>query len=188
VSIRSALRSLSKTSLSFDEFIEYQKQVGSEHNDRGACLLMAANVEIALDAAIFHILKWDSSTREQLVSPEGPLGTFSQKIHLGRALGIYGEQTYYNLDMVRHIRNVFAHAHRPITFETKEVKEAVFSMKPVTALPPVAKPAVPSLDTSPVTSRASFRRTCDLTAHNLMIGIWFPPPAIPLGKPPDPLP
>jgi len=54
---------------------KFQRQVDDEKNDLGACILMATNAS------------WTGTkTRGHLVSEEGPAGTFSQKILLGRAL------------------------------------------------------------------------------------------------------
>ena len=44
-----ALSRLSREQFSFDEFTEFMAQVNGEKNDRGACILLAINVETALD-------------------------------------------------------------------------------------------------------------------------------------------
>ena len=130
---------------------------------------MATNVELALNRAVFRLLECDQETYGQLTSEEGPAGSFSQKIHLGRALRIYGKDTQHNLDHIRLIRNAFAHSHAPISFETKEVKDAVAVMKQVPALPPVGVAAYADINMTERTSRNDYRRTCDITAHNLLI-------------------
>jgi hypothetical protein len=141
MSIKSELRELSYKEVTIEEIEEYQKQVTHETNDRGACILMATNVELALSSAIFRVLSWDNDTRGQLTSSEGPMATFAQKINLGRALRIYGPDTQHNLDYIRLIRNAFAHSHAPISFETREVKAALGLLKQLKLLPPVAIPA-----------------------------------------------
>jgi hypothetical protein len=55
---------------------------------------------------------------------------------MGRALGLYGEDTEHNLNLLRQIRNAFAHSHAPITFQTKEVAAAVDLFRPIPILPP----------------------------------------------------
>jgi len=169
MSIKSALRKLSDKEATIEEIEEFQNQISHETNDRGACILMATNVEIALNRAIFRVLDWDEKTRGQLTSAEGPAGTFSQKIHLGRALRIYGEDTQHNLDYFRLIRNAFAHTHAPITFETREVKDAVGLLKLVAAMPPVGVAAYVDSQTTEITSRNAFKRACEIAAHNLMV-------------------
>lgn len=169
MSIKSELRKLSYKEATIEDVEEFQRQVAHETNDRGACILMATNVELALNSAIFRLLAWDEDTRGQLISADGPMATFAQKIHLGRALRIYGPETHHNLDCIRLIRNAFAHSHVPISFETKEIKDAVELLKQLKPLPPVASPAYSVIQATEITSREAFRRTCDIAGHNLMI-------------------
>jgi hypothetical protein len=63
--------------------------------------------------------------REEFDKPGGPLETFSQRITMGQVLQIYGPDTKYNLDLLRLLRNTFAHAHIPVTFETQEIAAAI---------------------------------------------------------------
>jgi hypothetical protein len=62
-----------------------------------------------------------------MTGDRGPLSTFSNKILMGHALRIYDENTRCNLDIVRNIRNAFAHSKRPINFDhdlvIKELKK-----------------------------------------------------------------
>ena len=173
MSIKSALRTLSSKEATMEEIGEFQRQIDHETNDRGAAILMATNVELALNRAVFRVLEWDQETYGQLTSEEGPAGSFSQKIHLGRALRIYGKDTQHNLDYIRLIRNAFAHSHAPISFETKEVKDAVAIMKQVPPLPPVAVAAYVDFDVTEKTSRSDFKRACDITTHNLLTWAFF---------------
>jgi hypothetical protein len=94
MSIKSALRKLSSKEATMDEIEELQKQIDNETNDRSACILTATNVELALNFAVFRVLDWDDETFERLTSEEGPAGSFSQKIHLGRALRICGKDIH----------------------------------------------------------------------------------------------
>ena len=177
MSIKSELRRLSYKEASREDFEEFYKQVSHETNERGACILMATNVELALNSAIFRILSWDEETRGQLTSSEGPMATFAQKIHLGRALRIYGPDTHHNLDYIRLIRNAFSHSHVPISFETKEVKDAVGQLRQIKPLPPVAMPANGVVQPIEPTSRETFRKACDVAGHNLMMPLGTVGPA-----------
>ena len=58
-SVKQRLRELSYREASPDDMNEFLQQVSHETNDRGACILMATNTEIALTHAIFRVLKWD---------------------------------------------------------------------------------------------------------------------------------
>jgi hypothetical protein len=88
---------------------------------------------------------------------------------LGRALRIYGPESQHNLDYIRLIRNAFAHSHVPISFETKEIKDAVELLEQQRPLPPVASRANPEAQATEKTSREAFRVPCDIMGHNFMI-------------------
>ena len=111
MSIRSALRELSHKEASLDEIEEFQRQVDDEKNDLGACILMATKLSLPWTSRCFA--SWTGTkTRGRLVSEEGPAGTFSQKILLGRALRIYREDTHHNLEYIRFIRNAIWRNHK----------------------------------------------------------------------------
>jgi hypothetical protein len=169
VSVKAGLRSLSYREASPDDMAAFFEQVAHETNDRGACILRATNTEIALTHAIFRILEWDVDTRGRLTSEEGPMSNFAQKIHLGRALRIYGSAMHHNLDYIRAIRNAFAHSHVPITFETAEIARAVGELKVPDILPPRAVRSDGTTEPFPSTPREHFNRVCDIAGHNLMV-------------------
>jgi hypothetical protein len=103
---------------------EFERQLSAQINDRGYCLLLASTLENLLDEAIVHRLaQMTGDLHDRLFELEGPAGSFSRKITLAQALGIFGQVTYRNFTLIRHIRNAFAHAKIPINFETKEVAD-----------------------------------------------------------------
>jgi DNA-binding MltR family transcriptional regulator len=59
----------------------------------------------------------------QLYENRGPLSDFASEILMARALGIIGPLTQSYLDIVRSVRNAFAHTPRDIKFTTKEVHD-----------------------------------------------------------------
>jgi hypothetical protein len=131
-----ALRELSYLPTTDDFQREFQAQVLAETNDRGACLLLAANLENALDEAIMSLLAQLAKERQRLFEQDGVLATFSKKIDAASMLRITGPTTNRNLTIIRHIRNAFAHAKRPIDFETKEIGVLCADLTLVTPLPP----------------------------------------------------
>jgi hypothetical protein len=101
---------------------------GRHRNDRGAALLLAANLENSLQIAIERRLAIAETHRTILfVDEASPLRRFSAKIRMGYALGLFGDGLKSNLDLVRIIRNVFAHAASPVHFSTPEVMGACVS-------------------------------------------------------------
>jgi DNA-binding MltR family transcriptional regulator len=76
--------------------------------------------------------KKDDSTWARLTDDGGPLGTFSAKLTVGFAFGLYDEITLRNLNKIREIRNVFAHSKRLLTFNEPAIVKALKEL----SLPP----------------------------------------------------
>jgi len=64
---------------------------------------------------------WLVSTLAASLFDRGPLGTFSAKIDLARALSLIDAQTRRDLRVIKDVRNVFAHAENPVRFISAEV-------------------------------------------------------------------
>lgn len=77
--------------------------------DRGAAIIGASIVEIALRMALLTNMHKDSDITERLFRASGPLGSFSAKIDLGFLLGLYGDVAHRDLLTMKSMRNDFAH-------------------------------------------------------------------------------
>jgi hypothetical protein len=86
--------------------------------DRAVVILQASMVESILENAIAQRMRHDlkDETRKDLFDFEGPVGTFSAKITIAYALGIFGSTTRRDLDLIRLMRNQFAHCRKPLKF------------------------------------------------------------------------
>jgi hypothetical protein len=111
---------------------KYERQMPPYKDDREMVLLCTALVEQTLESAILAscLARFEkSSDRDRLFGgdPEsgGAVSTFAGKIILGQALGLYGEYLKDDLDRLRRIRNVFAHAKTKLTLETSAIKNAL---------------------------------------------------------------
>jgi hypothetical protein len=102
------------------------REIDGKHGDRGPAILIATSVENALDVAIAAAMKLSENHSNYALRGRGVLAEFYAKIELGKMLGIYDAETYNNLDLIRCIRNAFAHAKVALSFTTPEV-EAVCS-------------------------------------------------------------
>ena len=101
-------------------------------SDRTAAIVLTAWVERELEQWIVTVLpRNDPKTIKKLQGRDGALSSFYGKIHLGFALGVYDEVTRDNLDIIRGVRNEFAHAAQPISFETDEISSEVAKLKSV---------------------------------------------------------
>jgi hypothetical protein len=93
-------------------------------------ILGLATIEIPLEELLRKRFKHkDDSTWGRLIGENGPLSTFSQKIIAGYAFGLYGENTLRNLNIVRDVRNVFAHSKRLIDFNDAVIVERLKEAK-----------------------------------------------------------
>jgi hypothetical protein len=63
---------------------------------------------------------------------QAPLSTFYGRIMVGHAIGIYGMMVREELDVIRRVRNVFAHAMRPLSFSHPFIAKEVRSLRPLT--------------------------------------------------------
>jgi hypothetical protein len=166
------VRSLIGADPSPEHFSELFEQLKAEKNDRGAAILAATNTENALRYALTRRTASTAAEHDGLFGLSGPMGTFDLKIRMGRALKIFGQETKTNLDIIRTIRNVFAHAGLPIRFQTREIHTLCNFLVVPFALPPktirvVDGKIIPPED--PTEPRARFNTVCDNTAHNLLL-------------------
>lgn len=91
-----------------------------EDGPRGAAMVAGALIDDVLLGAIKYRLK-NLSDANELFDPDRPLGTFSARIKIAFALGIFGPKTRHDLDTFRRIRNAFAHTRRAVTFDIPEI-------------------------------------------------------------------
>ena len=112
-----------------------------EESDRGLALIGAAFAETGLEWAIYRRMPGLGETigKKTFSGDKAPLGTFSSKIIMGRAMGIYGEETERLLNCLRQIRNQFAHRLIPIDFSTPEVAKACNGLLIPGGLKPLSK-------------------------------------------------
>ena len=102
-------------------------EVGS---DRSAAIIGAAFVEDSLQCALVSRMRLNKQTFNALFNgPNSSLGSFSSKISLGFALGLYDLLLKKDLNWIREIRNEFAHSMKPITFENQRMKSLANNLK-----------------------------------------------------------
>lgn len=99
--------------------------IDSFHNesDRGAAVLVGGFVENYLGVYLRSLVV-DTKVADDLFQAVGPLSSFSQRIAVARAFGFITRTDYDDLNLIRRIRNHFA--HHPL--------EANFSAQPVAQL------------------------------------------------------
>lgn len=146
-----------------DDAMAFKKEMKQLRNDRGFAILVAANLENVVEEIIARLVVPDK--REELF--DGPLHTFSAKLLMAYSLGVYGRETYRNLDHIRQIRNVFAHSKKPITFKTPEVKAACDLLSIQEAVFPKTVQSA-KLRPHGYSGRKRFNHVSQVLSHNLV--------------------
>src|SRR6266446_1480816 len=96
-----------------------------------------------------------NTVRDRIFTGNGPLATFSGKIEVGFAMGIYGPRARRDRHRIRKIRNRFAHELNPITFDMPEMKELCESIELTQRTP------IPDLSVRKITpQRYKYERAC----------------------------
>lgn len=123
--------------MSSDEQLELQNfMVNLFHNsdDRSAAIVAASYLEEQLKLAILgHFPNFTTLNKEDkknLTSGNGPLSTFSARISMAYLLGLINQEQYNELNLIRKIRNGFAHKLDEITFDSNlEIKNRCLNLK-----------------------------------------------------------
>ncbi|WP_298623093.1 MltR family transcriptional regulator [uncultured Zoogloea sp.] len=131
---KDCLETIVPDGLSRSELLFRIKEELAKESDRGCALVAAAYIENELSALLKRFFVRQAATAtEALFEFNGPVGTFSSKIRVSFALGLISKETQQALDLLRKIRNEFAHLHQPMTFESETVKNRITAMLPSTA-------------------------------------------------------
>jgi hypothetical protein len=98
----------------------------SSDSDRSAALVMAAFVEVSLSGLICYALGITSqdNVKSMLTSFKAPLYTFDAKIEFCTSVGLSGQTSKSNLEVIRLVMNAFAHSMSDITLMTPEIEIA----------------------------------------------------------------
>lgn len=118
------LRKVSQANLTRDTLIKLEEEIFQIGNDRAFVLVFTALVEDSLRNLLLSHMNKDlnSDDRRRIFEYEGLAGSFSSRTMLAWAMGIIGKDTRHDLDLIRKLRNEFAHSRVSFNFETDEVK------------------------------------------------------------------
>jgi Mannitol repressor len=103
-----------------------------EESDRGCVLVSASFLDENLKNLLKQILKrkkLSNNKIKDLTNANGPLGTFSSRIVMSYVFDIISCEVYENLEIIRAIRNDFAHSSDRTDFSQSDLETRVRSMK-----------------------------------------------------------
>ena len=112
-----------------DALSEFSKLFNSnEKNDRAIAIVGATFLDILLEHTLRAFLVDDEKEVDKLLQPDQPLGTFSGKITMVYCLGLIYRPVRDDLNLIRRIRNEFAH-NLYASFEDEKIKAWCSSLK-----------------------------------------------------------
>jgi DNA-binding MltR family transcriptional regulator len=133
------LKKISRENIAPEEFKDFLDNLSTE-GDRGAAILAATMLEALLEELLTTKMRpLNKSQKSVLFDGDSPLATFSAKIKIAHAFSIISDDVCANLDLIREIRNAFAHAKRNLSFSTKEVSDVCARLRLLDRLPGVSK-------------------------------------------------
>ena len=119
--------------LSRDIVLNFMREIRSE-TDRGTAIVGAS----VLDDLLAEILRKRfvnlPKIADLLLVSHGPRGSVSSRIHLVHMLGISRPDQYHDLNIVRKIRNRFAHVHQPVSFDDQSISDLCNNFRQVEML------------------------------------------------------
>lgn len=107
-------------------------------NDRVFIILHGATLDDILKEHLDEKFKGlNRDERDRLFNYNGPAGSFSARLMLAQALGLIDRDKRRRCEIIKAMRNVAAHCHTKITFDTPEIREAVLYLLPSSCRPRV---------------------------------------------------
>lgn len=103
--------------ISPQEFRRFTDEFKTE-SDRAAVILGTAQLDILLYQLLGGFLLPNPGSRDELLDGDSPLSTFSSRISMCYRLGLIDAEFSKALNLIRKIRNSFAHEVSGVTFET----------------------------------------------------------------------
>jgi hypothetical protein len=104
--------------------------IEEEQNERASAIVLGAMVEASLMSALTWGMSIDDpDLHDRIFEGDGPLSDFSGKILMASALRLIGPIARLDLDIIRHVRNAFAHSLINVSFATPEIMETCDRLK-----------------------------------------------------------
>ena len=104
------------------------RKVLTEETDRGCALFAASYLEESLGKLLERRLLMSDKVQDDLFGQNAPLGSFSSKIKMAYYMGLISSKSRRDLNIIRQIRNEFAHNSSAISFETNKIKSLAMNI------------------------------------------------------------
>lgn len=110
----------------YDRLNLFLKSSNNE-TDRGRALVVASLIEEMLEEILRNFLLENKETKSLFEAANAPLGTFSAQSLLCRSLGLISKEEFKDIDIIRRIRNEFAH-NVMCSFEQQKISDLAASL------------------------------------------------------------
>lgn len=134
----------------FQEMLAETKREG----DRACALILTANLDNRLrEVLVAHFIQMSSALQKSLFEGTGALSSFSSRIRVTYSCGLLSEDEFHDLNIIRKVRNCFAHEEHGWSFATSEICALCSSLK----MPTFIQSEYPELASNLETSRSTFQ-------------------------------
>jgi len=158
------LRDLSQKPLTTDEQHALLDAIDLTSPPIATAILGAVLVEHELETSLRRrLFRKDDDAWDEMLAESGPFSTFARKITAGHTMGLFDEALCTNLNIVRTVRNAFAHSKRLIDFDhplvaaelkkieipklRKKTFKRIKTRSPLIWSPSLCRPALPDFGT-----------------------------------------
>lgn len=99
-----------------------------QESDRALVVLGGARIDVALERLLKAVMSHHGGGSDNLFDPDRPLGTFSAKIATAYRLNLIDDKLEHVLQMIRKIRNDFAHSIDKMTLSDSQHKSRIIEI------------------------------------------------------------
>ncbi len=127
---------------------------------RGAAIAGTAFLDILLRMSLERLMRPYTELQNTIFENRGPLQDFSARIHVSFALKLIGTGAYNDLNILRDVRNAFAHSAEAFEFDREDIARLCNNLWYPKWIRFTGKP-------DPVTPRQMFVRSVQMIAQGL---------------------
>ena len=124
-----SFKAIKKKLESFSELFEHVVEIDiSKKQHWSDVLILSTLLEQVLELALRGELNGNKTFKDKLFEFKSPLGDLSSKIKMGFAIGLLEEQAYNGMEIVREIRNLFAHTRHNLSLDNRAIAQKIHDL------------------------------------------------------------
>lgn len=115
---------VAKDEVELDSLNRFMRVVG-EQDERAMVLALATFIEDTLGRLLLAYFRNCKATRELVEGFSAPLGTLGSRIKVAYAVGLVTEEQFKDMEILRKVRNQFAHNWEGVSLERNDIAAMV---------------------------------------------------------------